>query len=78
MTFLEVVSGIAFDNKTINVQFASCLSVESIYHLRNFNIAYPYSFLKKLLQSLMISESKTVTTVNGKLHPSGSYPVMQR
>ena len=45
--------------------------------MRNFNIVLPYSFLKNLSQSL-ISGSKTETIVNGKLHPSGSYPVTQR
>ena len=78
MAFLEGVSGIAFDGEqNHHVQFASCISIESIYYLRNFNIVLPYSFLKISLQS-RISGSKTVTTVNGKLHPSGSYPVIQR
>ena len=75
---MEGVSGIAFDREqNHHVQFASCISIESIYYLRNFNIALPYSFLKYLLQSL-IPELKTVTTVNSKLHPSGSYAVIQR
>ena len=77
VAFLEGVSGIAFDKeKNPRVKFACCMSNESIYHLRNLNVIPPYSFLSNLLQSL-ISGSKTVSAVNGKLHPGGSSPTIR-
>ena len=36
----------------------------------------PFSFSSNLLQSL-ISHSKTVRAINGKLHPDGSYSTIQ-
>ena len=78
VAFLEGVSAIAFDKeKNPPVKFACCVSIESIYHLRTLNLFYlPYSFLSNLLQSI-VSGSKTVSAVNGKLHPGGSYPTIQ-
>ena len=77
VAFLEGVSGIAFGKeKNAQVKFACCVSIESIYHLRNLNVILPYLFLSSLLQSV-VSGSKTVSAVNVKLHPSGSYPTIQ-
>ena len=74
---MEGVSGIAFnEEKNPQVKFACCMSVESIYHFRNLNVILPYLFLSNLLQSV-VSGSKTVSAVNGMLHPSGSYPTIQ-
>ena len=50
VAFLDGVSGIVFDKeKNPQVKFACCLSIESIYHLRNLNVILPYSFLPNLL-----------------------------
>ena len=77
VAFLEGVSGIAFGKeKNPQVKFACCVSIESIYHLRTLNVILPYLFLSNLLQSV-VSGSKTVSAVNGKLYPSGSYPTIQ-
>ena len=42
------------------------------YYLRNFNLVLPYSFLSNLVQPC-ISGSKSVSVVNGKTTPGGSY-----
>ena len=42
------------------------------YCLRNFKLVLPYSFLSNLAQSC-ISGSKSVSVVNGKTTPGGSY-----
>ena len=70
--FLEGASGISIKgDTTTQIHFAACSIIESIYFLRNFNIILPYSFLINLEQSL-VSVSKTVTAVNGKISAVGS------
>ena len=77
VAFLESVSGIAFDKERNNhVKYSICSVIESVYYLRNLNLVLPYSFLFNIVESL-ISGSKTVTAINGKLHPCGSYPTIQ-
>ena len=76
--FLEGASGISIKgDTTTQIQFATCSIIESIYFLRNFNIVLPYSFLINLEQSL-VSGSKTVTAVNGKISPGDSYTSVQK
>ena len=70
-------SDIAFDKEHDPlVKYSACVVVEAIYFLHNLNVTLPYSFLSNLIQSL-ISGSKTVTRVNSKVIPSGSYPTIQ-
>ena len=77
VAFLESISGIAFTKERNNqVKYSICSIIESVYYLRNLNLVLPYSFLFNIVESL-ISGSKTVTAINGKLHPCGSYPVIQ-
>ena len=77
VAFLAGSSGIAFDKeRDPQVKYGSCVVVEAIYFLRNLNVILPYSFLSNLIQSL-VSGSKTVTRINGKVIPSGSYPTIQ-
>ena len=77
VAFLEGSSGIAFDKeRDPQVKYSACVVVEAIYFLRNLNDILPYSFLWNLIQSL-VSGSKTVTMINGKVIPSGSYPTIQ-
>ena len=76
--FLEGASGISIKgDTTTQVQFSTCYIIESIYFLRNFNIILPYSFLINLEQSL-VSGSKTVTAVNGKISAGDSYTSVQK
>ena len=76
--FLEGASGISIKgDTTTQIQFAACSIIESIYFLRNFNIILPYSFLMNLEQFL-VSGSKTVTAVNGKISVGGSYTSVQK
>ena len=53
-----------------------CVFVEAIYFLRNLIVILPYSFLSNLIQSL-VSGSKTLTRIKGKVIASGSYPNIQ-
>ena len=76
--FLEGASGISIKgDTTTQIQFAVCSIIESICFLKNFHIILPYSFLINLEQSL-VSESKTVTAVNGKISAKGSYTSVQK
>ena len=76
--FLEGASGISIKgDTTTQIQFAACSIIESIYFLRNFNIILPYNFMINLEQSL-VSGSKTVTAVNGKISAGGSYTSVQK
>ena len=47
-------------------------TLECIYHLRNFQLVLPFSFLENLIQSI-VSGSKIVSMLNGKTAPGGSY-----
>ena len=47
-------------------------TIEMCYHLRNFQLVLPFSFLGNLIQS-SISGSKIVSVINGKTSPGGSY-----
>ena len=77
VAFLEGSSDIAFDKeRDPQVKYSACVVVEAIYCLRNLNVILPYSFLSNLIRSL-VSGSKTVTRINGKVIPSGSYPTIQ-
>ena len=77
VAFLEDSSDIAFDKERgPQVKYSACVVVEAIYCLRNLNVILPYSFLSNLIQSL-VSGSKTVTRINGKVIPSGSYSTIQ-
>ena len=60
-------------NTTIKQQtmYVYAMMIEFIYHLRNQNLALPFSFLSNVIQTL-ISGSKTVTSINGKLLSGGS------
>ena len=74
--FLEGSSGIAFDKeRDPQVKYSACVVVET-YFLRNLNVILPFSFLSNLIQSL-VSGLKTVTRINSKVIPSGSYPTIQ-
>lgn len=46
--------------------------IEQIYFLRNLNLVLPYNFVANLIQSYTAG-SKTVSVVNGKVTPGGSY-----
>ena len=77
VAFLEGSSGIAFEKEhDPQVKYSACVVVEAIYFLRNLNVILPYSFLSNLIQSLVLG-SKTVTRINWKIIPSGSYPTIQ-
>ena len=77
VAFLEGLSGIAFEKECDpQVKYSDCVVVEAKYFLRNLNVILPYSFLLNLIQSL-VSGSKTVTRINGKIIPSGSCPNIQ-
>ena len=60
-------------NTTIKQQtlYMYAIMIESIYYLRNQNLALPFSFLSSIIQTF-ISGSKTVTSINGKLFSGGS------
>ena len=77
VAFLEGSSGIAFDKeRDPQVKYSACVVVETIYFLRNLNVILPFSFLSNLIQSL-VSGLKTVTRINSKVIPSGSYLTIQ-
>ena len=77
MFFLEGSSGIAFDKeRDPQVKYSACVVVETTYFLRNLNVILPFSFLSNLIQSL-VSGLKTVTRINSKVIPSGSYLTIQ-
>ena len=73
VSFLEGISGLNFESDLSDGKFYGiACAIESIYLLRNFNWVLPNSFILNLIQSF-ISGSKSVTAVNGKVYPSGSY-----
>ena len=77
VAFLEGSSGIAFDKeRDPQVKYSACVVVETTYFLRNLNVILPFSFLSNLIQSL-VSGLKTVTRINSKVIPSGSYLTIQ-
>ena len=59
--------------KNTTFLFAVATTVEMMYFLRNLNLILPHCFVANLVQSF-ISGSKVVSTINGKIAPSGSYP----
>ena len=72
-SFLEGISGVSIENLADDkLLFTFCTVVEKIYHLKNQNFILPHHFLCNLMQS-SISGSKTVSVVNGKFSPAGSY-----
>lgn len=74
VAFLEGMSGLCFSDKhTGTVLFKIACTLESLYQIRNFNWIFPHSFAANLVQSV-ISSSKKVTKVNGKILPGGSSP----
>ena len=73
VAFLESISGIAFNKERNNqVKYSIYSIIESAYYLRTLNLVLLYSFLSNIVESL-IAGSKTVTAINGKLHPCVSY-----
>ena len=61
-----------YDRESNQIQYTFAKCIEMCYYLRNFNLVLPYSFLSNLVQSC-ISGSKSVSVVNRKTTPGGSY-----
>ena len=75
IAFLEGLSQKEFlsnNNPSNSTKFQFCCLLENIYCMTNLNWVLPMSFLSNLVQSL-VSGSKIVSLLNGKLTPGGSY-----
>lgn len=74
ISFLEGVSRRTLTDNTLpgTTNFQLACIIENFYYMLNFNWIFLHSFVASLIQSF-ISGSKTVSALNGKLSPSGSY-----
>ena len=72
VSFLTGVTGMDFSQENEKVKFAVSSCCEQISYIRNLNLVLPCSFLTNLIQSCT-SGSKTVSVLNGKVTPAGSY-----
>ena len=72
VNFVCGVSGFGYKVPTNQLLFTFAKTIEMVYHLRNLNLVLPHCFLGNLIQSC-ISGSKSVSVVNGKTSPGGSY-----
>ena len=59
------------------ILFSVSVAVEVIYFIRNLNLVLPHCFLLNLMQSF-VSGSKTVSSLNGKISPSGGYTTYKK
>ena len=70
--FLSGMSGLDYNIETNEVKYTFAATIELCYYLRNLQLVLPHSFLANLVQSC-ISGSKSVSVINGKTSPGGSY-----
>ena len=75
VSFLEGVAGMSFVKENRKIKIAAAVCIEQIYFLQNFTLVMPCHFLANLVQSYA-SGSKTVSVVNGKITPGGSYATL--
>ena len=71
-SFVEGVTQKTYENLPASGKLKFAYTLENIYGLENFNWVLPISFSSNFIQSV-ISGSKTVTEMNGKLSPGGGY-----
>ena len=76
-SFLLGVTGLNLQEETSKVKFAFAKCIETIYFLRNLNLILPYNFVASLVQSYT-SGSKTVSVLNAKTSPAGSYTTLRK
>ena len=78
LQFLNGCCNVNYEDHTNTATlFAIAVTVEMIYFIRNFNLVLPHYFVVNLLESF-VSESKTVSTVNGKVTPGASYSTSKK
>lgn len=74
--FICSLTGLRFELASNQLQFSFATAIEMCYYPRNLNLV-PHCFLGNLIQSC-ISGSKSVSVVNGKTSPGGSYATYKK
>ena len=78
LSFINGCCKVAYQGQIENqTLFAISVAVEIIYFICNFNLVLPHCFLLNLLQS-SVSDSKTVSALNGKVAPGARYTTYKK